>query len=363
MVYINGEEVARKHLPAGPLEPDTPAEDYHQEAYVTAGGEGICGWGFGHPETYKDRIALRGREVQVKIPAAKLRKGANVIAVEVHRAPVSEIMFTSKWNDNRNYVMWDHIGCGKAVLTAPAGSSVVPNAGRPTGIQVWTQPVVTEVRNTDFGDPPGPPRPVEIRGARNGAFSGQIVAGSDAAIKGLKVTVTNLKGARDGSLPASAIQVRYAVLRGETEAYGSVLRRFDGLEEKPPEEVATDKAVGGSVQPVWITVRVPRDAAGGRYEGKAVVSADGVKPVEVPITLNVADWALPDPKDYATFIGLIQSPESLALQYTVDRWSEAHWKMIDRSFELLGRIGTKDVYIPIRARTYFGNEHSISRKS
>jgi hypothetical protein len=42
-------------------------------------------------------------------------------------------------------------------------------------------------------------------------------------------------------------------------------------------------------------------------------------------------------------------------------WSEAHWKLLDRTFEFLGQVGTKTLYVPLKARTHFGNEHSMVR--
>ena len=42
-------------------------------------------------------------------------------------------------------------------------------------------------------------------------------------------------------------------------------------------------------------------------------------------------------------------------------WSEAHWRLIDRSFQWLGQVGAKVVYITALRRTYFGNEHSMIR--
>jgi hypothetical protein len=47
---------------------------------------------------------------------------------------------------------------------------------------------------------------------------------------------------------------------------------FDGLENDPPAEVPVDKAGGGAVQPVWLTVRVPKDAQPGAYSGQLTIS-------------------------------------------------------------------------------------------
>ena len=92
-------------------------------------------------------------------------------------------------------------------------------------------------------------------------------------------------------------------------------------------------------------MRVPADAAPGVYEGKLSVS--GPKPTQVPIRLKVVDWKLPDPKDYVTHMGIIQSPETVAMKYKVPLWSEKHWKLIEKSFQHLGEIGNKVVVLPL----------------
>jgi hypothetical protein len=186
-------------------------------------------------------------------------------------------------------------------------------------------------------DPPGGGKagPARIFGARNGSFSAQIVAPA-----GSRATVSGLSG--PGKIPASAIAVRYAHFDGPGK-----YPFFDGLHANPP-------AKPGTVQPIWVTVRVPRDAKAGEYKGS--VSVGGTR---IALELSVADWTIPDPGEFATHVGLIQSPDSVALQYGVPMWSERHWKLMEKSFELLGGVGAKSIYIQVQRRTHFGNEQSM----
>jgi len=142
------------------------------------------------------------------------------------------------------------------------------------------------------------------------------------------------------------------VLRGKP-AY------FDGLEESLPGEVPVDAGGGGAVCPVWVTVDVPPAAKPGDYAGKLTVKADGAQPVEVAVKLRVADWKLPDSTEFTTHVGIIQSPDSVAMKYKVKMWSEEHWKLLEKSFKLLGYVGADVVYIPLLCRTHFGNPHSM----
>ncbi|MCX7591580.1 MAG: DUF4091 domain-containing protein, partial [Kiritimatiellae bacterium] len=332
-------------------------------AYVSPEGHNLNWVGFGDPEKYKDRFALRDRTLTITIPAARLQQGRNVLAVEVHRAPAAEVMFAGKFNHEPHYAQWAQIALKETILTAPSISGVVVASSRPKGFQVWNEPLLPGLRVTDWGESGISLRPLRVCGCLNGAFSAQFVVACDEAIRGLRVTATGLQCTNNRDIiPARQIQIRYASpgLQPEMDT-DKFWTRFEGLLEEAPVEVPFDTTAGGAVQPVWVTVQIPKTLKAGRYDGAIEVAAQGLVQTRIPLMVDVADWTLPDPRNYGTVMGFVQSPESLALQYGVEMWSPDHWKLIERSFEWLGRIGTKDLYIPLRARTYFGNEHSMVR--
>ncbi|MFH1024954.1 MAG: glycoside hydrolase domain-containing protein [Planctomycetota bacterium] len=353
VVYLNGKEVARAHLPQGEITPDTPAEDYPKEAYLCPDGtvlrEAFDG-------KFADRFAKRVRRISdVKVPTSLLKKGINVLAVEIHRAPTDEVLFTARCNESRvRFGFWSLLSVESLKLSAPGEGALVPGTARPKGLQVWNASPLHKVRADDYAPPGEKLRPILLVGARNGAFSGQVVIGSTDPIRGLKAAVTALRGDHGGELPASAIEIRYGKLDGPGgPGY------FDGLEECAPAEVPVSKENAGAVQPVWVTVNVPKDAKPGKYAGKLTLS--GPTAIEVPIEISIAEWALPAPKEFASFLDLVQSPETLAEHYKAPMWSEKHWKLVDRSFDLMGRVGSKVVYIPLIRRTHFGNPHTMVR--
>jgi hypothetical protein len=106
---------------------------------------------------------------------------------------------------------------------------------------------------------------------------------------------------------------------------------------------------------------VPKEAKPGGYAGKVTVSAAGAAPIELALRLKVADWTLPEPRDFAANVGLMQCPDAVALQYNVPLWSEEHWKLLDKTFALLGQVGNDEVYIPLICGTYLGNAQSMVR--
>jgi len=220
-------------------------------------------------------------------------------------------------------------------------------------VKVWTCDVFMDARAL----PSGTLRPVRIAGARNGAFSGKVIVESAAPFTGLRASASALT--MDGAqIPAANLRVRYGV------DWDSSWRRYrprgmDILMELPPERIEANK--GRALAAVWVTVSVPSDAVPGLYRGSLTVEADGLAATTVPMELTVSDWALPDPQDYRTWVGMIQSPDSLALEYGTPLWSEEHWNLIAKSFDHMKELGCRNVYIPILCRTNFGNEQSMVR--
>jgi len=81
----------------------------------------------------------------------------------------------------------------------------------------------------------------------------------------------------------------------------------------------------------------------------------------VPVNLKVIGWKMPDTKEFATHMGIIQSPDSVALQYKVAPWGEEHWKLMEKSIELMAELGNNTVHIPLVTRTHWGNPESMVR--
>jgi hypothetical protein len=141
---------------------------------------------------------------------------------------------------------------------------------------------------------------------------------------------------------------------------------FDILDSTAPKEIAkTQWSLGRTfppMQPIWLTVRVPRDAKAGRYQAAVTVTAEGEKPVTASLEIEVVgDWVLPDASAFKNYVGFLECPDAVATQYKVVMWSEEHWKLLDRVFEVLGQVATKDLFVPLVAKTHQGNRHAMVR--
>ena len=368
-VFLNGRELARKHLQAGELKPDTLAGKYADDLYVEPGNKYLQQIKQ-NPKGFERRYRYLS---DVVVPNKLLRQGANVLAIQVYRAPVNEAAAkTKRWPEGGMYRvpgLWAYTALRELSLTAARGSAVQPNVARPKGVQVWNCPPSDTISVFRYGAPGDALQPIEIAAVRNGVFSGRFVVSSDKAIDGLKVMISGLAQPNGGpKLPESAVRLRYGRPATDSESWRPG-HLFDGLANVIPPRVAVYKARGsspgaGAVAPIWITVRVPKDAAPGRYEGKVTVQAKGLRPTEVPVRFMVYGWALPDPVDFRVRHLNVLSPYSLARRYDVPFWSDKHFELIGKSMRLMAEISARRVSVDlaVSVRTQVAPiEHSMVR--
>ena len=230
-----------------------------------------------------------------------------------------------------------------------------------SGLHLATAGMVDEIADDTPLDMTGAAS-IRMVAPRNGMASGIIVARGTSPIAGLAATIGDLRR-HDGSalFPAAHLQVRYAAKEGAKDRFrpDNGMRGvggytfYDDLVTAAPEKALT--------VPIWVTARVPADAAPGDYEGKLTVTHGTNAPVAVPVTLTVCSWKSPDPKDFIGHVGLIESPESVALKYGVSLWSDRHFALIGTVFEHLAQIGNKVLTVSAIENTQLGNYQSMIR--
>jgi len=417
IVSLNGREVKRWHVPAGTG--DLLAEPYAEEAYVSEKGELLNLRGImpqltaGLSAETKRRYGLRLRSDQVELPKTELRKGLNVVTIEIVRAPYHPVLEAHqtkheyKSGDQTVDLSWNTCEVRRIRLTADKADGLTIGAVRPTGVQVWNSDAMATDYDLDFGDPAEPLRPIRIVVPRGGAASGKVVVGSSQAIRGLKATAGDLKSGDDATIPASAVRVRYALawnqraepltteFNFEVFPYPAPVEALVALSDTPLNEfpvrtkpldaglptdrdLASAKRYGtgvnlylrdagqptpvfGAVVPVWVTVSAPREAKAGLYRGMLTIEAGGARVAEAPIEVTVADFALGRPADFRTWVEVVESPDTLAVHYNVPLWSDQHFQMISDALKYLGDVGSRVVYVPLVAQTNLGNAETMVR--
>ena len=157
----------------------------------------------------------------------------------------------------------------------------------------------------------------------------------------MRVVVNDFVG-NEGRIPADAVQPRFV--------------GWIPLNGKPIAEPLLDAdylaSDAGKVQPLWLTVHVPKDAAPGLYTGTIRIRAESGNQVNGEIAvlhpkLLVMPFDMPDGPNLSFNLDLWQHSSILARTHGVRRWSEEHWAVIDRYAADLASRGQKSVMVCI----------------
>jgi hypothetical protein len=427
IVRVNGREVARKHiLSDGIFAKEGYAEPYPEMSYGPVTDEmkklarkakaarnrreGVAwSWRYmsprkaGHKQFMRQIREVLDRRIEVEVPTEALRKGLNVLALEVRTSPC--LNARQDWP----------LGMIRFVtLDAEPADAVRSADNRSEGTKVWAEDIHRRVLTEEFLEPGVKARKVvRLVGVRGGGHSGQVLLGTTGKLASPSARLGDLSGPDGARIPASAAKLRWGrpvdiietdkqewalakkrggrVSNGSTDvtlfryrkpvwdlrqqaerlaypfrllwwyncpgsgrytvcgksrrdlfkAYGKGLLLFDPLSESAPGQVAA-----GSSQSLWITVEVPDDAKPGLYTSKLTVSAGGMKAADLAVRLQVFDWKV-DPKKYKTYSGIEQSPWSLAKAAGVELWSEKHWELIEQSIKLCGKLGSRTACLAV----------------
>ena len=366
-VLVNGAELTRAFLPKGEVGPWTLADAYGEEAGLRPDGKPYLS-GDAKDKALARRMGARVRTVSHAVPAGMLRKGLNVVAIEVHAAPVRAAALTYGRRRGRGApALWPRAAVLHATVEAGSTAGLTPNAGPLPGLHCAVIAPTQTVCAWDYAHPSERPRPIRLESAANACCSGRVLVSSSGAIKGLTASAGNLTHENGSArLPASAVRVRWA----EPARYATSwlpAGRFDGLSGDPPAEVAptapprTSDVPASAAVPVWVTVRVPPDAAPGNYAGALTIKAESPAAEQVvPIRLKVHRWRMPDPADFTTANFICQSPDTVSAFYKTPLWSEKHLTCIGKSLKLLGEIGGRVCVLNLVAGAHgYGNTESM----
>jgi len=192
--------------------------------------------------------------------------------------------------------------------------------------------VVNEFARVRPRDALGPKRTAILTAARNEYAPFQIVVrAGTGGLKRVNAVASALAPKRGNAIPADHITLyreHYIEVRklspksrGAPGWYPDALIPFlDPSTGKPPVRArfvaAPFDIAPNSNQPLWIDVLTPGAATPGEYMGTITISAEGIRPLTVPIVLTVWDFTLPETPSMRTYFGdpnvnpLLLSPPS-----------------------------------------------------
>jgi hypothetical protein len=170
----------------------------------------------------------------------------------------------------------------------------------PTNISVWWCEATYKVgRNRAL--PVESDAAARISAARNEYEPFQIVLRPDMPLTNVTVSVSDF--IRQGnpsdiisSAHADVRYVEYVEVLNATDSFGAAgwwpdpLPKIDNEVILPPPWVIS----GGTNQPYWITVYVPKGTPAGEYDATATFAADGIASFDVPVVLHVYNFTLSD---------------------------------------------------------------------
>ena len=345
VVYVNGKEIGRGFMPDGPIHPLTPATDLPIETYTLPDGvTPMAGNLINATPENRARGDARIRTFTLDVPPSALVKGANVLAVEVHRAAVAGPLL-----DKRSE--WTHLSVHDVRLVSGSGAGAIAYAEASRGTHLWSanpeqqvsppplpRPTARsgnwvrnqEIRGITQGNPFDPLLPVRLALPRNGVGSGQVVLTDQEGLRDVSAKVGPLQGPA-GVLPAAAVEIRYA---GPSQT----VHYCDALLLQPPAAAKT--------LPIWTIVQAPKDQPPGWYSGTLEITANA-KTFSVPLQVLVSAAVLPDAREFTTPMGVAHSPDSVAGYYKVKPWSEEHFRLMEVSLRMAGQVGNVVVPVPV----------------
>jgi hypothetical protein len=197
-------------------------------------------------------------------------------------------------------------------------------------IRVWAADPHTKIfRDTKPAEQSGT---VALRAARNEYEPGQIAIRAAKALDKVRVELSPLKHT-DGKSTIGGQDVGwnfvgFIPLKKNTGGADKIQVRAAPCEMPDPLlDTRTMNLPAETTQPVWLTVRVPKEAMPGVYRGEVAVVAGDARAV-VPVELTVDPFILPDARH--VWVTNWFTTGNIAKAHKVEAWSEPFWAMLER---------------------------------
>ena len=184
---------------------------------------------------------------------------------------------------------------------------------------------------------------------RGERVSAQAVLLAPRAIKSVSAKVSDLKSGKN-IIPAAAVN-KYFVCYSMADGYRNKNGKHENLrldramfdsclvaDRLSP--LAEMSVPAKTLRPIWLDIRIPQNAAPGKYSAVLSVNCDG-ETTSIPFTVEVNKHVLPAPKDWSFHLDLWQNPYAVARYYDVPLWSEAHFDYMRPLMKLLADAGQK----------------------
>jgi len=173
---------------------------------------------------------------------------------------------------------------------------------------------------------------VRLRAARNEFEPAQIAFRCSEGLKGVRVELGPFKHSEGkatiGGEDFAWRFVGFIPLKKNTPDSEKIqLRAAPCAVPDPLLEERTIDVEANTTQPVWLTVRVPKEAPPGTYQGVVAVVAGDAR-VAIPVELTVDPFTLPDERHLLVTNWF--NTNNIAKAHKVESRSEAFWRVLER---------------------------------
>jgi hypothetical protein len=174
----------------------------------------------------------------------------------------------------------------------------------------------------------------------------QILVWTKTNILDLSFQVNNLVTEKGDSIDSKNITMGFVRYVMTDEFGGGCDHRkpsdYDSsLVEDPIDIIDVLPVKENTVQPIWLSVKVPGNIPAGKYTGTIIINA--IKKYELKISLNVLNHILPPPDQWKFDLDLWQSANSIAKVHDVGLWSKEHFDLMKPYFKMLAGAGQKTI--------------------
>ena len=174
----------------------------------------------------------------------------------------------------------------------------------------------------------------------------QLLVWTNQPVTELTYTLSQLVNAKGEAIPSPDIKagfVRYVIT--DEFAGGCGYRKpadFDSsLVADAIDIIPAMPVKANTVQPLWLSIQVPQEAAAGNYKGRISVKADSTYTLHYTVT--VIDRTLPAPAKWTFDLDLWQHPAAIARVHGVSLWSDKHFELMKPYYTLLAGAGQKNI--------------------
>ncbi|MDO5308578.1 MAG: DUF4091 domain-containing protein [Planctomycetia bacterium] len=191
---------------------------------------------------------------------------------------------------------------------------------------------------------------VKLSAASNEYESAQVGIRSEQALAGLVASLSPLRCDANGqTIPADALRVRqvgYVPLVHNTPMADAIITRKAPCDMPDPIlEEPTFDLEANTAKALWLTVRVPKGAQPGRYDGTLTVKNDQVEQT-IPVQLDVFPFELPDARHL--YMTNWWSPGNIADRHHVDFLSDAYWDVLEKYIANMAEHRQNVLLLPCR---------------